>query len=149
MISLQVQVYLIVMFSRRSKISQAVLSFGIFAFLLVGFLSLSHIGMSMGMNNAMPMSHCPFMNEMAICDMSPLEHIGMWQSLFANILTPENMIFILLLLIVATLPLSRLFFSPPKDILIRIRRVPDDGWTRTPSFLEQLFSQGILNPKLF
>ena len=135
------------MFSPTSKIPQMVLSFGIFAFLLVSFLSLSHFGM--GMDGDMPMSHCPFMNEMAICDMNPLQHIGVWQSLFANILSPENVIFILLLLIVAALPLSRLFFSPPKEIRTWHRFVSNRERVPIPSLFQLLFSEGILNPKLF
>lgn len=133
------------MFSRTSKLTQIVLSFGIFVFLWVSFVSLSHVGM--GMEDGMDMSHCPFMNDMALCDMSPFEHIGIWQSLFANILTPENAILILLLLVVVSLPYRTIFFSPPKDA--RIRRIPNHHKIDTPSFLQQLFSKGILNPKLF
>ena len=135
------------MFFRTSKISQVALSFGIFAFLWVSFLSLSHFGMAT--DGGMLMSHCPFMNEMAMCDMSPLEHIGVWQSFFANILSPENMIFILLLLTVSTLPLWRSFFSPPKDILTWHRLVSNRERVPIPSLFQMLFSEGILNTKLF
>lgn len=137
------------MFSRTSKLTQIVLSFGIFAFLAVSFLSLSHFGMSMGMDGDMSMSSCPFMNEMTMCDMSPFEHMGIWQSLFANILTPENAILVLLLLVALSFPLWAHLFSPPKHTFTQIRHIHDDSQRGTLSFLQQLFSQGILNPKLF
>ena len=137
------------MFSRKSKIVRLLLPFGIVTFLAISFLSLSYSGMTMGMGDDMSMSHCPFMSEMGICEMTLSEHIGIWQSLFAHILTPENVLLLLVLLVAVLLPYWTTLFSPPKDILIQIRRIANDTRVHTPPFLQELFSQGILNPKLF
>ena len=135
------------MFSQIAKSSRVVLSLGIFAFLAVGFLSLSHVGM--GMNGEMSMSECPFMSEMVICDMNALEHLAGWQSIFSSILAPEIIVWSLILLAVIALPYWTRFFSPPKDTLIRLRFAPLHNRVPIPSIFQYLFSKGILHPKLF
>ena len=146
---LRILLYFKYMFSHTSKVSRFVLSFGVFMFLAVSFLSLSHFGISMVMGNDMSMSHCPFMSEMGVCDMSLFEHIATWQSVFANILTPENIIFTLLLLAVLLLPYWTTFFSPPKGLLVQAKYISNRKRVPIVSFFQVLFSQGILNPKLF
>lgn len=134
------------MFSRIVKSSRIILSLGIFAFLAVGFLSLSHF--SMGMDGEMDMADCPFMSDMTLCDMSPLDHLTGWQSIFSNILTPEILILTLILFAVSTLPYWAQFFSPPKDSLLRLKYSPSSRG-QIHSFFQYLFSKGILNTKLF
>lgn len=135
------------MFSKLSKLSKPLLAFGAFAFLAVGFFSLAHYGM--GMSADMDMSGCPFMSEVAICDMTALDHLAGWQSAFSNIITPGVIVLVLVLLAATALPYWTLFIPPPKFSQSRLRVISRALRTPVPTVLQYLFSQGILHPKLF
>lgn len=95
---------------------------------------------------ASPMHHemsCPFMpGQAAMCRATILEHLKHWQSAFATILAE-----LLLITAFACVALWQRYRAPPERRFEKMRirsRVPD-----RPAFLQELFSNGILNPKVF
>ena len=95
---------------------------------------------------ASPMHHemgCPFMSEQAaLCVTSILEHIKHWQTAFAAVLFEIFTLCALALFLQR--PLLGMLLAPE-----RIRwRAHTDSPAR-PTLLQELFSRGILNPKVF
>lgn len=119
--------------------------------LFVSFISAYLHVRGMG-NMDMPMLGCPFMNESAVmCSMDPIQHITAWQHMFTA--TPEFGALLLLALIIAialarTNLLSWLWKIP--ELELTHRRIPRSVERyNSRSYLQEIFSQGILNPKLF
>ncbi len=131
------------MFSRvfNLKISFTLL---LASLLLAGSLGVSHAGMSMDMDGNM--SDCPFMPGVSICSMSPIEMIAASQSFLSNITLNQDP-FLLLVSVALILTVFPQFFSPPK-LSLRHKPIKKRLVVRS-SFLEDAFSDGILNPKLF
>ncbi len=128
------------------KIIKLPVIFGLFLLLLLGA---SQFGMGMEMSGKMV--NCPFTgHSMSVCKMNPLEHIEEWQSMFTAIPAKDVVtIFFLLLVIVALTTLSFWSrFSIP-DIRYLYTRLFSKKKFHIPNPLEEAFSQGILNPKLF
>lgn len=115
--------------------------------LLVGSLGIAHHGMSMDMEGNM--TDCPFMPGVSICNMSPLEMIAASQSFLQNVSLQNDLFLILsLLLAVASMSVFARFFSPP--VLLAVRHLaPKQSPPVSYSFLDEAFSNGILNPKLY
>ena len=120
-----------------------------------GFVFLSLFGLSLGMSTQSngKMSDCPFGNNTAsICTMSPLEHIAAWQSFFSTLPLKEKMslIFSLVAFALALFLLPKFFqqFLKYNNLfyLQRYRYLRKDF---IPNPLQELFSSGILNPKIF
>jgi len=93
-----------------------------------------------------PMHHemgCPFMPGHSVVCAQPLEHLSHWQSSFLAIVADILLLFTLLFLAFR----KRLVFAretgPPRRIFLQ-SIVP-----HRPTLLQELFSQGILNPKPF
>lgn len=118
-------------------------------FLATFFLSLFQMPASMGMPGEM--SGCPFMShEEVVCSMSSLDHLAAWQSAF----TATVPSFVLLILaLIAAVALSAVapnlfgrltYFEPPL-----LRSVRERTYTFSYRPLQELFSNGILHPKLF
>lgn len=135
-----------------TKAQKALMIFGMIAFLSLGFFGMSHSSMAMGPDGNMTMSNCPFMSGQAVvCNMNPLEHIAAWQSMFTTIPQQDTVAIILMLL--AALAMTLLWTHlrrpsigstyAPTQLFIRSDYIP----LATP--LQELFSNGILNPKLF
>ena len=113
------------------------------------FVSLFH--MSAGMNMTGDMTDCPFMEGgEVLCQMNLADHIGAWKDTFVSA-TPT---IVTLLVVVGTIAFVAsappvFFGSNRKPIPIRFNTLR----TRTYSFsyrpLQELFSSGILHPKLF
>ncbi len=86
---------------------------------------------------------CPVMGMSVLCQMNPLEHIGKWQVMFTAL--PLEIIFVvfalLFLMIYAAFKYS---LVPPS--LIRYE-FSSFNFFRSP--LQEAFSDGILNPKIF
>lgn len=117
--------------------------------LLAGLIGLPHVGMDM--ESDAQMSFCPVMLGSAICSMSPIQHIALWQNMLTSI--PQNTA-LLVFLILSALSLglawlwTRLWnFSFEERAQSCVPHVSTDALP-TP-FLQELFSSGILNPKLF
>jgi hypothetical protein len=131
--------------SRVSKImSVALLAF----FLGTMFFSLFH--MSTGMDMSAGMTNCPFMShEEVICPMNLADHVGAWKSVFLTVAPTLNLLLAVVgitVLIVSTAPnlLQRILcMVPPQNRLLQAR-------TYTFSYrpLQEMFSNGILHPKL-
>ena len=135
-----------------SKTGKTLLVLGFVAFLLLGFFGPFHANMAMGEDGNMTMSNCPFMSGQAVvCNMDPLEHIAAWQNMFTSI--PQQGGLFLILMLLASLALVLLWTHlrrPSIDhthtstkFLVRRDYMPP------ASPLQELFSNGILNPKLF
>lgn len=95
---------------------------------------------------ASPMDHdmgCPFMTgEMALCATSILLHIQHWQTAFATILV-EILVLCALALFFRRPFLATLFDTGQIRCYVR-KHTP-----LRPNLLQELFAQGILNPKIF
>ncbi|MEK7638944.1 MAG: hypothetical protein AAB388_02150 [Patescibacteria group bacterium] len=114
------------------------------ALLVAGSLGITHHMMNMSGDTA----DCPFMPGISVCLMSPLEMVAASQSFLSGVtLTSDSAL--LLFLISSALVLATFFgfFSPPRGATrFKIRKQKH----RTQfNFLEEAFSNGILNPKLY
>ncbi len=126
-------------------ISSLVLTF------LLGAMFVSLFHMSMGTDMTGGMTDCPFMaHEEVICPMNLADHIGAWKSVFLS--TIPTLTFLLAIAGVAIFVAS---VAPNLLYKIRYTSPPRLRWleVRTYTFsyrpLQELFSNGILHPKLF
>lgn len=118
---------------------------------LLGAMGVSLFHMSMNMNMAGSMSDCPFgAHEEIICPMNVSEHTGAWKSAFLAV-TPV-VAFLLacvgaVVFVVSVAP--HLSASKQKPIPISQKQLRE--WTYAFSYrpLQELFSSGVLHPKLF
>lgn len=118
-------------------------------FLGAMFASLFH--MSMGMDMAGGMTDCPFMEHSeVICPMNLADHMVAWKAAFVSVV-PTIVTLLLVAGAVAFIASTAPFLFGPKRKPIPIRL--NVLRTRTYSFsyrpLQELFSNGILHPKLF
>ncbi len=95
---------------------------------------------------------CPFMIDTSVvCSMNPLQHIEAWQHLFTAIPSVGITALILLLsaLALCISPVFSQFLKHPRvESLFRIP-APRTLNVFRQNYLQEIFSQGILNPKLF
>jgi len=112
-------------------------------FALIPFLLLGTFGfVQMMAVQSAPMHHCPFMpTQHSACPMTALDHFVAWQKAFQTI-APELFIGILFVLLIGCVPtlqtVSAVFtFHHQRSNQIR------------PPPFAQLFSDGILHPKVF
>lgn len=133
-----------------NNIAKSFLIFAFISFLFLGVFGLSHFNMNMGMDGKMSVEDCPFMIGGVICKMSPFEHISMWQSFFTSI--PSQNITLLILLLVSVVLfvfwIKRLF-SPPRNLFTQPNFGEYSKYIPLTHSFQELFSNGILNPKLF
>ena len=127
----------------------------ILLFIVIGFFAfVSFFGLWLGMNT-MPdgkMSNCPFMNNTdSLCSMNVMEHIRAWQSIFTAIPLKEKMSLAFSLLSVLMLFLVPKFFDQLFKYLNLFYRERYRHLQKIfiPRPLEEAFSNGILNPKIF
>lgn len=112
------------------------------------FVSLFHMS-SMDMHAGM--TNCPFMaHEEVICPMNLIDHIGAWKSVFLSIAPALTLLFAItgvavLIGTVAPNLLRRIIYSPPP----LARCIREKIYTFTYRPLQEMYSNGILNPKLF
>jgi hypothetical protein len=109
---------------------------------------------AMGMSMDGTMSDCPFMPGMSMCAMSPLEHVSLMQNFFKNITQQENPILSLLLALtfIATIGVvwfRRLVVPPNLSLLRQLQYFYRQRSYSILRLLQELFSNGILNPKSF
>jgi len=129
------------------KATNALLVLGLAAFLIVGFLGFFHSAMPME-EGVMP--PCPFMaGQVALCTMNPLEHIAAWQSAF--IFSIQDFLNALLLLLIAILAaqLLRSLWRIMRPPLVLNTCIPRETSAPPIHFLQELFSDGILNSRAF
>lgn len=135
-----------------SKAQGVLMALWLVAFLTFGFMSISHTVLNMG-SDGMALSNCLFMsNQATVCDMSPLEHIAAWQSM-VTIAPLQNDLGLLMALLIA-LTLALVWTTHYLQESEQRPRVRFSDYVRRenyppPSLYQDLFSDGILNPKLF
>lgn len=129
-----------------NNISKIVLSFALVAFFLLGASNFSHAGMTTGMDGQM--ADCPFTPGVAICDMNPLEMIAASQNLLTTLPQQNDLFSVLMLLIAAAVLLVSWKPPVPRRALSRVF-VPRHDYVSFSNPLQELFSNGILNPKLY
>lgn len=107
--------------------------FGYITIAIFGFLHIAHAEHT---GNAM--ENCPFaIGEHAICKMGIVEHISAWEK-FSKTTFP--------LVLVLGVLLSTLYFENLK-IFSKIRSYTRNNISKLFKIYQQLFSQGLLNPK--
>lgn len=121
--------------------------------LITGTLGVPHFGMDMTMDGSMD-SNC-FMPGMSatLCQMNPLAHLAAWQNMFVAV--PSMSSFLLLLSIFLALVFGRFLtrlrytLAPPKLDPLEPLATYYKQYVPIPSQLQEAFSNGILNPKVF
>lgn len=120
-------------------------------FLGLMFISLFHMPTPMNMGHGHGMSDCPSQSQGALCSMHLTAHVDAWKTVFANIVVASFMIvlgFVATILIISTPP-----HLPGRMILhlILAHRYQRSRMTTTHIVrpLQELFSRGILHPKVF
>ncbi len=132
--------------------AKTLLLLGLTAFLFLGYFGMSHQGMTMGPDGTMAMSNCPFMSGQAVvCNMNPLEHIAAWQSMFTSTFQQNGSTLILLMLAALALALvwTRSRWPTAQRALRPLFHIARRETYLPPPLLQELFSNGILNPKIF
>ena len=132
-----------------SRLWKTFVALAVVILILYGSFGLPHFGMSssMGMNGEM--GPCPFMPSVAICNMTPLQHIAAAQSILTA--TPQersNLLFMLLLAFAALITASfyrRILWPPLVPVSLTFVKYP----AFAQSSLQEAYSRGILNPKIF
>jgi hypothetical protein len=113
------------------------------------FLSLFH--MSMGMDMSGGMTDCLFMERgEVICPMDIAEHLAAWKSVFLAVAPTLILMFIVSGVVIAWATkaphlLVRILHRPP----LFLKYYKDKTHTFSSRPLQELFSSGILHPKLF
>jgi hypothetical protein len=130
------------------RLGKLFVSIVITAFLLVGVTGVAYSGMMMG-HGDMEMPGCPLMgHSAALCNMNPLEHLSMWQNMFAAI--PVQSAAMLLLLLLALFFLSHfnrylwLLYPSPQPVYISY-----DPEVATYDPLRRFIARGLMHPKIF
>lgn len=120
---------------------------GLILVFLTGSMFVGLFPMSMDMDT----TGCPFMaHEEVLCPMDLADHIGAWKSAFLAV-TPT--IFLLLVMAsavaLATSFVPHLFVSKLRPIPLLRRQLRERTYTFLYRSLQELFSSGILHPKVF
>lgn len=122
-------------------------SFGLVAFLLLGTVGLSSAGMPTASDGHMP--NCPLtQGHAAVCKMNPLEHFATWQSMLTTVLPGTITVLLLLIAMIVVITRRRLRLLFCNEIPQPFPHAVYDVPTR-PTVLQELFSSGVLNPKVF
>lgn len=130
----------------QGNIAKILLSFGLAAFLFLGAFNFTHAGMKTGMDGQM--TDCPFTPGISICEMNPLEMIAASQSLLTTLPQQKDLFSVLMLLITAAFLLVSWKPPVPRRIAPRVF-TPLRDYIPFSNPLQELFSNGILNPKLY
>ena len=107
--------------------------------------------MSMGMDMSGGMTDCPFMESgEVICPMNLADHFSAWKAAFVSV-TPTIVTLMLVAgavaLTASTIPF--LFTSRRKPIPVRLNALRMRTYSFSYRPLQELFSNGVLHPKLF
>lgn len=133
------------------RIKFAPLLSALFMVVLLSTMFLSLVHMTSGMDMSGGMSDCPLMLDKAVlCQMDVSDHLTSWKAMF--LATPLNLILLLLVSIVGVIAIScSVLFGqllPVWEIPLKnILKESSTNYTVRP--LQELFSNGILHPKLY
>lgn len=125
--------------------------FPLAAFVVVLATFLWSGSMGMPQDTTGQMSSCPIMGVVALCEMSPLVHVAKWQNLFSALPERGGALF----LAIVALSLSMIFllrrarYSPGLFVVPLWMLGSKAVSIPIPSTLQEAFSDGILNPKIF
>lgn len=119
-------------------------------FLSVMFLSLFHMPVGMDMSGSMS-SDCPFMShEEVICSMSTLDHLTAWKSAFMAILPSLTLLLLAIAAVALVLSVAPNLFQRQKyRLTLPTHYLKERTYSYSYRPLQELFSNGILHPKLF
>lgn len=113
--------------------------------MFVGLFHMSHMDMHTGMPD------CPFMaHEEVLCPMNLMDHVGAWKSTFLSIMPSLILLLaatggVLLAAIQAPNLLRRVHYTSPP----LARSIREKVYSFYYRALQELFSKGILKPKLY
>lgn len=140
------------MFSRSRNLSRILIVLSVIVF-FVSALAAPQFGMKMRMDvdGNMTMSDCYMPGMMTLCNLSPLEHIAAWQTLFAGLPAQALSLMTLLVALASIVGLAwvRYVFSPPRELRNFSRFTRRREYVPLPPLFQELFSNGILNPKSY
>ncbi len=89
---------------------------------------------------------CPFMpGEQAMCEMNAFDHIAAWQSTFTTTLP---VVFVLTLFTALAFVFTWRLWYPPPDLVLASVTYRQRAKVPLVPLYQQLFSRGILNPKI-
>lgn len=124
----------------------------IVAILSLGILYALSFGVLMGMETDShgQMTACPFTKLPSICIMGFSEHIGMWQSVFTATLDNSVLLGILSLIVLALSSVLK-YLDTSQDREFKEYKLYSHTHSNNSTFnkLLELFSGGILNPKIY
>jgi len=129
------------------RIQKGFVTFAIVAFFAVGVLGLTY---GMPMDSSGQMSNCPFLGVTALCKMNPMEHMAAWQNMFAAVpskTAPELAALLLLALFVVAF-LKDIWNSKKLELVPVFSQRFREKTFVVSSPLQELFSSGILHPKI-
>ena len=117
-------------------------------FLGVMFGGLFHMS---GMDMAGDMSGCPYMTHAEVlCSMSIFDHFAAWESHFLALVPQLTILLLAVAAILTVRAIAPHLLSPPLRLhAIPIKQYRDRTYTFSYRPLQELFSRGILHPKLF
>lgn len=120
-------------------------------FIVLGTMLVSLFHMDSAVKTGGSMSNCPFMaHEEVICPMDLANHISIWKTVFMATIPPLEFLLVIVTVIafIANFP-SHLLVPRGIPILFFFRQLQERIYTYTYRPLQDFFSNGILNPKLF
>ena len=128
---------------------------GTLALAFIAFLATGTLGFSLGMDKSADgqMSPCPFMgmNKEVVCQMTPFEHMAAWQSMFTSLPLKDISVLasLLLLAVFAVFFFRKLWDTQELELASFHKQRFRDRTFFAHGPLQEAFSNGILNPKLF
>lgn len=137
----------------NKNLVKIVLILATISFMWLGTFGLLNHMTGMKSDNQMNMEGCLFNGQEEICNMDFSEHLSVWRSMVTSLPQNFGLLNILLLVIVFVViipflhdPLSKLSKKIRSRYKLYIRQHPQINLF---NFIKEIFSQGILNPKLF
>lgn len=124
---------------------------GIILTFLLGAMFVSLFHMSTGMDMTGGMRDCPFMShEEVLCPMSLVDHLGAWKSAFLTTASTILYLFAAAGMVAIAVSIAPNFLTARyKPIPARYRWLRERVYTYSYRPLQELFSNGILHPKVF
>ncbi|USN87600.1 MAG: hypothetical protein H6779_04295 [Candidatus Nomurabacteria bacterium] len=114
------------------------------AFASVLFFSLFHLH-NIGVTG---MSDCPFMSHQeTVCPMSLIDHIEAWKTMYIAVM--PTIVFVLMVLLLVSIAPNLLFSFPILRASFIKQRLRELTYTFYSRYLQEFFSDGVLNPKSF
>ena len=125
---------------------------GIFLIIFLSVLALSLFHMpTVGLDMGGATTGCPFMaHEATLCSMSVLDHVGAWKSAFLAVVPGFALLLLVLVGTIVWLAVAPNLLVKQKYWTLPLRKkISARIYTFSYRPLQELFSSGILHPKLF